>query len=168
MFTHMPKKKSIILCHGFFEPEVMALMRRYTSKTFFVMEGRPTLASGRQTCQALMEKGHVPVIITDNMPGILFYKECVHSVRLTYQTLGADGALCLTGALTLGILAKKHKIPVYAYPTEHEVAPLAAPREVLRFNGVKTAAPGIKGYAPQLEWVPKKYITEIYSFAEGA
>ena len=129
---------------------------------FFVLEGRPNLEAAVQNCRTLLKSKIKPTLIADNMAGFLFFKNCVKEVRLAYQYKDSQGALCDIGALILGALARRHKVPVVLYPAQRRTRFLGNPQDLLKFQGKRIAPKGARAYAPLVEWLPKKYITSVY------
>ena len=65
--------------------------------------------------------------------------------------------------LILGILGKRHKVPLYLFPGKPGNKFIGDAKEILSFQGKRVAPFGIRGYAPLVEWLPGKYITKIIS-----
>lgn len=158
----MVKKNSIVLLQGVFKASMFDLLKKRKVDNIFVLEGRPGLQAAKQSCRALIERKIKPTLITDNMAGFFFYKKLVKEVWLSYQTADDSGALCQIGGLILGVLGRTHKVPVNIYPNYQNLQLLGYSNDISFFNGVRVAPNGIKGYVPLVEWVPKKYINEIY------
>ena len=154
--------KSVVLIHGYFKYSFYDHIVRNNPKNVFVLEGRPYLESSRGACKELVKRGIKPTVITDNMAGFLFYKNLVKDVWIGYQSTEKDGAVCLAGGLILGVLGKRHRIPVLLSKNYKKSALLADEGDILEFNGVKVAPKGTKGYVPLVELVPKQYITKIF------
>lgn len=155
-------EKSIVLLHGIFKPAIFDLLKEKKAKEIFILEGRPSLESSRVGSRELLRRKLKPTLIADNMAGFLFNRNLVKEVRLSYQLSDDNGALCTIGALILGVLAKKHNVPVNLYPSGKATKLLGNQAEIFSFNGVKVAPNKIQGYVPLVEWLPKKYITKIY------
>ncbi|MBI5149524.1 MAG: hypothetical protein HZA28_01970 [Candidatus Omnitrophica bacterium] len=152
---------SVVLLHGVFEPSVFDAVKPGNGTELFVMEGRPSLESAQATCRELLRRKIKPTLIADNMAGFLFYRNLVKEVWLACQTVDEQGALCPIGSLVVGVLAKRHNVPVYVYPASKESCLLGGQKDIFYFKGIKVAPQNIKGYVPLVEWLPKKYITEI-------
>ena len=152
---------SVVLLHGIFEPSVFDAVKSGTGNELFVMEGRPSLESAQTTCRELLRRKIKPTLIADNMAGFLFYRNLVKEVWLACQTVDEQGALCPIGSLIVGVLAKRHNVPVYVYPASKESRLMGGQKDIFYFKGIKVAPQNIKGYVPLVEWLPKKYITEI-------
>jgi methylthioribose-1-phosphate isomerase len=152
---------AVVLLHGIFEPSVFDGVKSGTGNELFVMEGRPSLESAQTTCRELLRRKIKPTLIADNMAGFLFYRNLVKEVWLACQTVDEQGALCPIGSLIVGVLAKRHNVPVYVYPASKESRLMGGQKDIFYFKGIKVAPQNIKGYVPLVEWLPKKYITEI-------
>lgn len=155
-------KKSIILLQGIFEDSMFDMIKKKKKKEVFVLEGRPSLEAAKFSCRELIDRNIQPTLISDNMAGFLFYKNLVREVWLSYQTVDSKGALCQIGGLVLGVLSKRHKVPVNLYPNGKHINLIGQQREIFYFNGTRIAPDNIKGYVPLVEWVPNKYITNYY------
>lgn len=156
------KKNSVILLQGVFDPSVFDLLKRKKVKEIFVLEGRPGLEAAKTSCKELLKRKIKPTLIADNMAGFLFYKEMVKEIWLSYQSVDKEGAFCTIGGLILGVLGKKHKVPVYVYPSKKKIKLFGKSSDLLNFNGVRVAPRGVVGYVPLAEYVPTKYIGKIY------
>lgn len=152
---------SVVLLHGVFEPSVFNAVKSGNGTELFVMEGRPSLESAQTTCRELLRRKIKPTLIADNMAGFLFYRNLVKEVWLACQRVDAQGALCPVGGLIVGVLAKRHGVPVYVYPASKESRRMGGQKDIFYFKSIKVAPQNIKGYVPLLEWLPKKYITEV-------
>ena len=155
-------KRSIVLLQGIFESPVFDVLKARKPEEVFVLEGRPSLDAAKFSCRELIKRNIRPTLIADNMAGFLFYKELVKEVWLSYQLADENGALCQIGGLILGVLGKRHQVPVFLYPNRAKIHLIGPQREIFYFNGVRTTPEDIRGYVPLAEWVPKKYITKIY------
>ena len=149
---------SVVLLHGVFEKTFFDMLKARGPAKVFVMEGRPSLHAAKVAITHLLKRGITPTIIADNMAGFLFYKNMVKEVWLAYETIHDRGSLCYIGSSILGVLAKKHEIPVYCYPGEKAEKGknklMGDEKEITTFNGVKIAPKGTKGYVPLFEHVP--------------
>ena len=139
-----------------------SILKKKRGKKFFILEGRPGLEAARHSSHELIKRKMKPTLIADNMAGFLFYKNLVNEVWLSYQSIDKKGALCQIGGLILGVLARRHKVPVALYPSGQKSQLLGHPKEISSFNGMRVAPSNIPGYVPLVEWVPKKYIGKIY------
>lgn len=156
------RKNSITLLHGVFDKSIFDLLRKKKFKDIFILEGRPSLKAAKIACRELLKRNMKPTLISDNMAGFLFFQGAVREVFISCQSVEKNRILSHVGGLILSVLGKKHKVPVNAYSSGERSALLGRQKEILYFNGIKTAPSGTKGYVPLAEWVPKKYIGKIY------
>lgn len=147
------------LVHGLASKDFIDLLKRRTVKEVFVMEGRPHLEGAKVLCKTLLKAKITPTLIADNMAGFLFYRNMIKEVWVGYQALVPDGALSVVGALILGVLGKRHQIPINIFPASQPINNQGKPKDVFYFDGKQIATAGIKAYVPLLEVLPKKYIT---------
>lgn len=145
---------------GLPQPALFARLSKEAKKVF-VMEGRPFLTASREASSQLLKRKVTPVLISDNMAGFLFYNNLVKEVWISYFSESKDGLLCNIGALILGVLGKKHKVPVYAVVSRQKTDIAGKPKDIFEFQNKRVAPKGIKGYVPLVEWVPKNYISKI-------
>lgn len=154
-------QESVVLIYGEFEPEFFSLFKDRTQEKFFVMEGRPHLTPGKTCITGLTKMGITPTLICDNMAGFLFAKGMVKEVWLSYVEEGDRGALCLIGSSILGLLAKRHQVPVNCYASNAKKDVMAESKTMTSFAGTTVAAKGIEAYVPLLEWVPGKCFSDF-------
>lgn len=154
-------KKSITLLHGVFTADSFDQLKKKRVKEIFVMEGRPSLEAARMNCRELLKRKITPTLISDNMAGFLFFKNWVKEVWMTYQISDADGVVCDIGALILGVLGKRHNVPVYLFSSNRKTRFLGQEKDILNFQNKTVAPKGIRAYVPLVEWLPVKYITKI-------
>jgi methylthioribose-1-phosphate isomerase len=152
------KKNSIVLFQGLLGGEALKKIKLAKGGPAFVCEGRPSLEAGRQTSKLLIKKGMAPTMISDNMAGFLFFKGLVKEVHVACQYADDKGALCDIGGLILAVLARKHKVPLKLLPAKCRHRFLGDPKDILSFEGARTAPKGTRGYVPLVEWVPVKYL----------
>ncbi len=153
-----PKAPEGVLVQGLLDPSALKQLHLAKGQGAYVCEGRPSLEAGRRNIGLLLKKGIVPTVISDNMPGFLFFKGFVKQVYLACQYADTKGALCDTGALILAVLAKKHKVPVKLLQAQRRHRFLGDPESVLSFEGQRIAPKGTRGYVPLVEWVPVQYL----------
>jgi methylthioribose-1-phosphate isomerase len=153
------KARSIYLFQGVLNAGSLRQFKLVKGCHAFVCEGRPSLEAGRGTSGILLKKGITPTVISDNMAGFLFFKGLVKQVFMACQYADDTGALCDTGALILAVLARKHKVPIKLLVADHRIRFLGDPKDILNFEGQRTAPKGTFGYVPLVEWVPVKYLT---------
>ncbi len=158
------KNHSIILLHGVFAVDFFdQLIDDCSTKEVFVMEGRPSLEAAQVNCRELLKHKITPTLISDNMAGFLFFKNLVKEVWMAYQASDTDGAVCDIGALILGVLGKRHSVPVYLSPSNRRTRFLGKEKDMLSFKNKTVAPKGIRAYVPLVEWLPTEYITKIMS-----
>ncbi|MBF0571919.1 MAG: hypothetical protein HQL12_08640 [Candidatus Omnitrophica bacterium] len=151
-------RESIILFQGIVSADALKKIKFPKGGHVFICEGRPTLEAGRKIIRIILKRGITPTVISDNMPGFLFFKGLVKEVVMACQYADESGALCDTGALILAVLAKKHKVPVKLLPAEQRTRFLGDPKAILSFENQRIAPQGTLGYVPLVEWVPAKYL----------
>ena len=161
MVPTLPPQK-VFLLQGVFNSAAYDELKKKNVGEAFILEGRPGLEAARISSHELTRRNIKATLISDNMAGFLFYKNFVREVWVSYQSSGPDGILCQIGGLILGVLAKKHRISVSAYPNGKDLRLMGKSKELIFFNGIKVAPKGIAGYVPLAEWVPSKYITKVY------
>ncbi len=157
------KYKSVTLVQGVVDGSLFDLLKERMQTQIYILEGRPTLKAAKVLSKELNKRKITPTLIADNMAGFLFKKNLVKEVWLSYQDADNEGAVCDIGALILGVLGKKHGIPVYLYPASVKMRFLGSQKDILNFNGIRVAPKGVKGYVPLIEWVPAQYISEVYA-----
>ena len=151
-----------VLLHGVFDDAFFKHLRATGVKKVFLMEGRPKLDAAQKNSQKLLKRGIKPVLIADNMPGFLFRNNLIRRAWVAYQDHDKSGALCGIGALIVGVLAKKHRIPVYLYKGVLSKHLLGSKNDLLNFLDTPVAPKGVSTFVPLVEWLPAKYITKIY------
>lgn len=162
---------SVVLLHGVFDKSFFDMLKEKTPQRVFVMEGRPDLEAAKASSSQLLKRGITPTIIADNMAGFLFYKEMVKEVWLAYEAVHEKGALCYIGASILGVLAKKHNIPVYCYSGDKAGKTkklFGQDKDIATFNGHRIAAKGTKAYVPLFEHVPGHCFEENFKENYGS
>lgn len=156
------KEKSIILLHGMFDKGAFDILCQRKSSSIYVLEGRPSLGSGRHCSAELLKRNIKPTLIADNMAGFLFFRKMVKEVWLAYHTADNNGGVCQVGGLILAVLGKRHHVPVYLYPAIEKSDLMGKEKDLFQFNGVRVVPSGVRGYVPLVDWVPQKYITKMY------
>ena len=159
----MLTKRSITLLRGVPSDAFFDLLKKRKAKNIFVLEGRPRVERTNEFCKQLLKEKISPTLIADNMAGYLFYKDLVKEIWLSYQSLDNGGASCDIGALILGVLGKTHGVPVYIFPAAEKINSVGNQVEISKFHGKQIAPKGIKGHVPLVEYLPKKYISDIYA-----
>jgi len=151
--------KSGVLVHGLFD-EAMFDQLASEAQEIFVLEGRPNFQTSKQSIAAFNKRKITPTLISDNMAGFLFYKKMVTKVCISYQAEDSRAVLSPIGSLILAVLGKKHKVPVYLFPSSEGLNLLGKPSDLCLLNGKRIMPKNFKGYVPLVEWVAKKYITK--------
>ena len=154
--------KDSVIVHGFFNDNFFDNLKKSSKVNVIVLEGRPSLKSGRESSANLQKRGIVPTVIADNMAGYLFFKNAVKEVWLSGQAVDKNGAMCEIGSLVLAVLAKKHSVPVFVALTDKSQAfgrqAFGKPADLQKFNGQNVISGKIKAFVPLIEWVPAKYL----------
>lgn len=156
-------KKSAVMVQGVLDKSFFTVLKKRKVKEVVVLEGRPTLEAAKTLCKELLKQKIKPILIADSMAGFLFYKDLVKEVWISYQAAHKTGALCDIGALILGVLGKKHDVPVNLFPSRRKTKPTGTQKDILEFNNIRVAPKGIKGYVPLVEFLPSEYITKVYA-----
>ena len=136
--------QNVVLLHGVFENSFFDIIKKKKFKHVFVMEGRPSLDAAKYSCRELLKRDIRPTLISDNMAGFLFYQGFVKEVWLAYHAADDRGAMCFIGASILGVLARKHKIPVFCYPSDQTIDYLGQQKDLgilLMKNQLRPKAP---------------------------
>lgn len=161
MKNELFEKKSVLLLHGYFTEDTIAQIKKRKFKNIVVMEGRPSLASARQTMKMLASTRLEPTVISDNMAGSLFFNDLVKEVWIDYRDNSSSSITSQIGSLILAILAKKHKVPVRAFESSDLSSDIIGKsKDLIYFNGVHVAAKGIQTYVPLVDQIPRRLITE--------
>ncbi len=155
----MPKLDlSVTLLQGQFAKEVFKTLKSQAGSDYFLLEGRPSLSAVENNAKALRLRNITPTVISDNMAGLLFYKNFVKEVWLASQYQDQSGALCEIGALILAVLAKRHGIPIKLFPAAKKLRFLGNSKDLLSFKGKRIAPAGVNAFVPLVEWVPAVYL----------
>lgn len=158
----MPDNKNIILIHGVVNSSLLDMLKERGETNFYILEGRPNLAAANVLSKELNKRQITPTLIADNMAGFLFKRNLLKEVWLACQSDEDEGAVCTIGSLILGVLGKRHGVPVYTYPSSVKGKMMGKQADILSFNGVRVAPKGVKGYVPLAEWVPAQYISKAH------
>lgn len=106
-----------LLIWGFLSREGLGQIRG-EGKLVVVPENRPYLVGLRHNIP-LLKKDNIPFIYcTDNMLGILFYKEKIKKTLLFYKELRKEGVVGICGSLYIVLLSKLHNVPIEIMPQE--------------------------------------------------
>ena len=155
-------KRTYVLLHGVPESSLLDKLKARKLTACVIPEGRPDLQAAQSNSREMLKREMTPLLIADNMAGFMFYRDMIKEVWLAYQVGDDHGALCDIGALICAVLGKKHRVPVYGYPSAQKRRFIGKPKEIFSFCQKRIAPRGIKGYVPLLEWVPGTYIKRIY------
>ena len=150
-----------LLLYGFPQKSFLdGLAGKGRELSFLIPEGRPLLWGAQEVAPQIVAKGWPVRLITDNMMAYCFSKGMVQEAYIFSQQDTAEGAWCPTGALILAIAARAHQVPLKVLPAAKALAKISENGEENLFylGGKRTAPQGIKGYAPLVELVPRKYI----------
>ncbi len=158
MFTETPK----ILLRGTPQKSFFDILASKNIKELFILEGRGTVGKTSAFCKEILKHHITPTFITDNIAGFLFYQDLVKEVWVTYQDVKEEGLVSEAGALMLGVLSRKHRIPLFAVRSKHIVLKIGKPKDILEFFGRTIAPKGTKTFVPLLENLPKSYAKGIY------
>jgi len=149
-------QESIILLHGVFEESFFDILQAKQYQDIFIMEGRPNLDAGRIACRQLLKRNITPTLIADNMAGFLFFNNLVKEAWLAYGAIEEKGVMCHIGASIVSLLAKKHNVPLFCYPSQGDTAALGEGKDMVTFKEFPVAPKQIETYVPLMEWVEGK------------
>ena len=135
-------------------------------------ETRPLLQGARLTTFELRRKKIPTTLITDSMVGYVMQKGMINKVILGADRILTSGhVINKVGTYTIAVLAKEHGIPFYvAAPTstidvEGSLGNITieerSPKEVLEFQGIRTAAKGTNVLNPAFDVTPPHLVTSI-------
>lgn len=93
---------------------------REENSLVLVPEGRPYLTGLKHTIPLLQQENVPCVYCTDNMLGLLFYKQKIKKTILFYYTRVKNGLEADSGSLYAGLLSKLHRVPVEAVCNDEE------------------------------------------------
>jgi hypothetical protein len=120
----------------------------------FVAELRPGLEGIKEVAKELLRRRIQPVIICDNMMAHCMERGLVNSAHIFYDRLTKKKAVCRTGSLIAAVCALKRQIPTYL----HRGKKGGAKGSLLKIDGRKVTAQGIKTFVPPTEDVPLIYV----------
>ncbi|HEY8346277.1 MAG TPA: s-methyl-5-thioribose-1-phosphate isomerase [Symbiobacteriaceae bacterium] len=138
----------------------------------FATETRPYLQGARLTAAQAREIGVPVTLVTDNMPGYLFYRGMITKYVTAADSITLDGHVSnKVGTFQYAVLAHHFGVPfiVLGYDGPDPDRPDAAsipieernPEEIFYCRGVRTAAEGIRGYYPAFDITPPQYVSVI-------
>jgi len=151
-------QNTVTVLHGVFDESFFTLLAERNPQRVFVLEGRPDFESAKNNIRNLHKVSLRATVIADNMAGFLFYKKLVKEVWVAHLGVNKKGVLCHIGASILGVLCKKHQIPMFCYPSTKIDARkkklLGTDQDIITFQKQRIAPKGVQGYVPLLEWFP--------------
>jgi methylthioribose-1-phosphate isomerase len=135
-------------------------------------ETRPYLQGARLTASQAKEIGVKVTLVTDNMPGYLFYRGMITKYVTAADSITLDGHISnKVGTFQYAVLAHEFGVPfiVLGYDGPDADRPDEAsipieerdPEEVFYCRGVRTAVEGINGYYPAFDITPPKFVSVI-------
>lgn len=135
-------------------------------------ETRPYLQGARLTAAQAKEIGVPVTLVTDNMPGYLFYRGKITKYVTAADSITLDGHVSnKVGTFQYAVLAHTFGVPfiVLGYdgpdPDRESSADIPIeerdPNEVFHCRGVRTAVEGINGYYPAFDITPPQYVSVI-------
>jgi methylthioribose-1-phosphate isomerase len=138
----------------------------------FATETRPYLQGARLTAAQAKEIGVPVTLVTDNMPGYLFYRGMITKYVTAADSITLDGHISnKIGTFQYAVLAHQFGVPfiVLGYDGPDPARAGAAdipieernPEEVFYCRGVRTAVEGIKGYYPAFDITPPGFVSVI-------
>ena len=138
----------------------------------YATETRPYLQGARLTAAQAREIGVPVTLVTDNMPGYLFYRGMISKYVTAADSITLDGHVSnKIGTFQYAVLAHHFGVPfiVLGYDGPDPDRATAAdipieerdPEEVFYCRGVRTAAEGICGYYPAFDITPPQFVSVI-------
>ena len=138
----------------------------------YCSETRPYLQGARLTAASVHRLGVPVTIVTDNMGAFLMAQGKIHKFVTACDRITMDGHIAnKVGTYQYAICANLHRIPfiVLGYDGPQTNTLTAGdieieerdPEEVLYCRGVRTGAPGVKGYYPAFDITPPTLIGAI-------
>ena len=136
----------------------------------FCPETRPYFQGARLTATVCHEMGFETTVITDNMPAYVMEREGIDVFTCAADAICLDGHVVnKIGTFQIAIAAKYMSIPFFVSGIPDESHPNRAaihiesrnPDFVLQAMGVRTAAPGVKGYYPSFDVTPPSLISGV-------
>ncbi len=135
-------------------------------------ETRPYLQGARLTAAQAKEIGVPVTLVTDNMPGYMFYRGMITKYVTAADSITLDGHISnKVGTFQYAVLAHQFGVPfiVLGYDGPDPERPDEAsipieernPEEVFYARGVRTAVEGIKGYYPAFDITPPQFVSVI-------
>ena len=163
-----------IMTQCFGETIVGMMLREAKSRgkelKLFCPETRPYLQGARLTATVCSEMGFDTTVITDNMPAWVMRQEGIDVFTCAADAICLDGHVVnKIGTLQIAIAAGYMGIPFFvsgipdeSHPNKDSVRIESRnPELVLQAMGVRTAAPGVKGYYPSFDLTPPSLISGV-------
>ena len=145
-----------------------AINQRGMRVRVFCPETRPYFQGARLTATVCAEMGMDVTVITDNMPATVMQREHIDVFTSAADAICLDGHVVnKVGTLQIAIVAKAMGVPYFVtgapdpgHPTIDTVRiEQRDPEFVLQAMGVRTAAPGVKGYYPSFDITPPHLVS---------
>lgn len=139
----------------------------------FVCETRPFLQGARLTAWELRRDGFPVTLITDNMAGHFLQRGEIDAVVVGADRVCRNGDVAnKIGTYTLAVLARENGVPFYVAAPWSSVDPglprgdgviieERPPDEVLGWDGVRWAPPGVAVRNPAFDVTPARYVTAL-------
>ena len=136
----------------------------------YCAETRPYFQGARLTATVSNEMGFDTTVITDNMPACVMQTEHIDVFTSAADAICLDGYVVnKIGTFQIAICAKYLGIPFYVTGIPDTEQPTGDgvriesrnPDFVLQAMGVRTAAPGVKGWYPSFDKTPPDLITGV-------
>lgn len=127
---------------------------------FFVTESRPDLSGTKIVARKLMQRRLDTTLICDNMAAFCMAQNKISRVYLFYCARKGIQLMCKVGSLGLAILAKRHGIPVYAFPGK-PLKKLATKNEIIHFEGRLIAPRDVLVHRALIDEVPARLIKKV-------
>lgn len=147
-----------------------AAAKRGNDVKIYCAETRPYLQGARLTASCCSQMGFDTTILTDNMAAYAMQHKSIDLFTSAADTIARDGHIAnKIGTYQLAILAKHFGIPYFVtgIPDADKqkgsdiVIEERDPEMVLAYQGLKTAAPGVKGMYPSFDITPPHLISGI-------
>lgn len=144
--------------------------RRGKRLHLFCPETRPYFQGARLTATVCSEMGFDTTVITDNMPAFVMQREGIDVFTCAADAICLDGYVVnKIGTFQIAIAAKHFGVPFFVsgipdqgHPSKDEIRiEQRDPDFVLQAMGVRTAAPGVKGYYPSFDVTPPSLISGV-------
>ncbi len=136
----------------------------------FCPETRPYFQGVRLTASCALDMGFDVTVITDGMPAFTMQREGIDVFTTAADAITCDGHVVnKVGTFNTAIAAKYFGIPYYvtgapekAHPSTDSITiEMRDPDFTLSAMGIRTAAPGAKGYYPSFDITPPELVTGV-------